>query len=77
MLASLVREGRRLADARQNILGGGVLADEVVEVIGGDDLDVQLAGHPDEVFGELAIVPATPVLLGMVLDLDVEVLAKD
>ena len=48
-----------------------------MEVIGGDDLDVQLAGHPDEVFGELAIVPATPVLLGMVLDLDVEVLAKD
>jgi len=66
-----------LADAREDVLRGGILAIEVVEVVGRDDLDVELVGHLHEVLVELAIVPAVAELEPVVLDLHVEVITEE
>ena len=78
LAVDVVHLGRR-ADTREDVLGGGVLAGEVVVVVGGDDLDAELAAQADDLFGEGAVVKATPGRVGqaVVLDLEVEVLAED
>ena len=65
------------ADAGQGVLDGGVLAPEVVDVVGGHDLDVELSCELDELLIELAVVVAIAEGKAVVLDLDVEVLAED
>ena len=65
-----------LSDAAQDVLRRGVLACEVVEVVGADDLDALLVGKFHQVLVELAVVPAVAEREAMVLDLHVEVVAK-
>ena len=48
-----------------------------MDVVGADDLDAQLVGDLDEVLVQLAVVPAVRELEPVVLDLHVEVVAKD
>ena len=78
-LAVLVVELGGGADAGEHVLGGGVLAREVVVVVGGDDLDTQLATELHDLLGERAVGEAAPVGVreAVVLDLEVEVVPKD
>jgi hypothetical protein len=72
-----VIEGGCLADAGKDVLRRGILAREVVEVVGADDLDAHLVRHLDQVLVELAVIPAVAEGQAVVLDLHVEVVAKD
>ena len=47
-------EAAKVADAAEDVLGGRVLAGEVVVVVRGDDLDAQLVAQPDDLLGERA-----------------------
>ncbi len=66
-----------LANAGEDVLRGGILAREVVEVVGGNDLHAHLVGHLDQVLVELAVVPSIAEGEAVILDLYVEVVAKD
>ncbi len=72
-----VVEGGCLANAGEDVLRGGVVAREVVEVVGGNHLDAHLVRHLDQVLVELAVVPAIAEGETVVLNLDVEIIAKD
>ena len=78
-LAVLVVQARGGADAGQDVLGGRVVAREVVVVVGGDDLDAELGAQAHDLLGERAVGEAPPCRVGqaVVLDLEVEVVAED
>ena len=71
--AVLVVNLRVHADAHHEVLRGGVLAREVVEVIRADDLEIERVGQLHQLLVELAVRHAVLEGQAMVLDLDVEV----
>ena len=61
------------ADAHHDVLHRSILAREVMEVVGSDDLDAHLLGDVDELPGKLLVGKASVGGDAVVLDLDVEV----
>ena len=72
-----VIEGGCLAYAGKDVLRRGILAREVVEVVGGNNLHAHLVRHLDQVLVELAVIPSIAEGEAVILDLDVEVVTKD
>ena len=60
-------------DAHHHVLDGSILAREVMEVVGGDDLHADLLGNLDEVMRQLLVGHAVVGGDAVLLDLDVEI----